>query len=330
MISQPPRDPWRTVWQVATSDATIAALLLGIAAALALAAWLPQMPADNPVSYAQWLSDIQARFRNATPSLQALGLFTIMRSAGFRALLALLASCLLLRLIEAIDRMRVRREMMQPTGEWRALEYVDLGGAADYLDRHRYRVVRESALIQADRWPWAELLPIIVYAGGLVLLLGLLVTAVWGWRVEGLTVQSTEPVPLPGAKAWVALDSEDCRVQHSPGIVTFVEKCGPGVRVSATDAAGQSLSLQQTAESEPATELTLVLSEEHFFAIPEAQVIVGIAPGPIPEGGPYDTALVRVFRSPSGSMITEAVMDGDSELSTDGVKLSLSSQPYAH
>ena len=142
-------------------------------------------------------------------------------------------------------------------------------------------------------------------------------------------MQSTEPVPLPGAKAWVALDSEDCRVQHSPGIVTFVEKCGPGVRVSATDAKGQSLSLQQTTESEPATELTLVLSEEHFFAIPEAQVIVGIAPGPIPEGGPYNTALVRVFRSPSGSMITEAVMDGDSELSTDGVKLSLSSQPYA-
>lgn len=331
MISQNPRDPWRMAWQVATSDILIAALLVGTAAGLALATWLPQTPFDNPVSYARWLSDVQARFRDATPSMQALGLFNVTRSFSFRALLALLAGCLLLRLIEGGDRMRRHREMAQPAGEWRTLEdeNVHLQDALDDLRHRRYRVLRESSLIQADRWPWADLLPALVRAGGLVLLLGLLITAVWGWRVEGLTVQGSQPVPLPGTQAWVAVNAGGCRVKHSAGIVTFVEKCGPGVQVSAVDRTGRALSLQQTAEGDPQTEVTMALTEEQYFAIPEARLIVGIAPQPGPDSGPHDRALVRVFRSPSGNLINETVMDRDTELSVDDVTLILASRPYA-
>jgi hypothetical protein len=59
MIAQIPRDPWRTAWQIATSDYLMAALLLGITAGLITTTWLPQMPAADPVAYAQWLSETQ-------------------------------------------------------------------------------------------------------------------------------------------------------------------------------------------------------------------------------------------------------------------------------
>ena len=64
MIAQISRDPWRVIWEFATSDHLIAALLLSIAAGLAITAWLPQMPGADPVAYAQWLSETQARFRS--------------------------------------------------------------------------------------------------------------------------------------------------------------------------------------------------------------------------------------------------------------------------
>ena len=116
MIAQTPRDPWRAVWRIATGDGLLVALLLATAAGLIATAWLPQRPAADPVTYAhaQWLSEAQARFGEATPTLQALGLFTITRSLGFRALLALLAGCLSLRLMESGDRLRRNREAAEP------------------------------------------------------------------------------------------------------------------------------------------------------------------------------------------------------------------------
>ena len=329
MITQTPRDPWRTVWQIVTSDVLLAALLLAVAAGLTVTAGLPQMPVADPVAHARWLSEAQARFGKATQTMEALGLFTVARSLGFRAFLALLAGCLLLRLIESGDRLRRRQEMAEPTGEWRVLASVRLPDVLDDLRRRHYRVLRQPPLFQADRWPWADLFPSLAHAGTLLLLVGLLITHLWGWRVEGLIVRSGEQVTLPGIEEWVVLDEDGRRVTHSPGVVTLIEERGPGVRASATDSTGQPLSLQRPLEPDPVTQLTVALAEDQYFAIPEAQLVVRLAPQPNHVIEAHGPVLVQVYRSPPGRLITEMVVEGEAELTVDEVTLELASAPYA-
>jgi hypothetical protein len=335
MIDQTPRGPWRAIWQVATSDRLLALLLLGAAAGLAITARLPQTPVVDPVAYARWLSEMQARYADATPTMQTLGLFTVTRSFGFRALLSLLAACLLLRLIEGGDRLQRHREMQAPAGEWRALADVrpladvHLPDTADALRRQRYRVLGAPLLLQADRWPWADLFPLLAQGGALLFLLGLLITHLWGWRVEGLIVQSGERVTLPGTDKWIALGEGTSRPTHSPGIVTHVEERGPGVRARAIDDMGRPLALQQTADADPVTQLTLPLTEDQYFAIPEAQRIVRLAPHSNRAIEAHSSVIVQVYRSPPGRLVTETVVEGDAELGEGDVTLKLTSVPYA-
>ena len=237
--------------------------------------------------------------------MQTLGLFTVTRSLGFRTLLALLAGCLALRLIEGGDRLLQKR--------YRVLSAPDAA----------------PPLFQADRWPWGSLFPVLAHSGALLLLTGLLITHLWGWRVEGLIVQSGEEAALPDAEKWVALDEDIHEITHSPGLVTFVEEYGPGVKVRATDGAGASLSLQQPAGAALATELTIPLAEDQYLSIPEAQLIVRLSPQPDRVIEAHSPVLIQVYRSPPGHLMTESVVEGDAELAVDEVKLELSSAPYA-
>jgi len=329
MIAQPPRDPWRVIWQIVTSDVSLAALLIAVAAGLTVTVWLPQMPVADPVAYARWLSEVQAHFGAATQAMRTLGLFTVTHSLGFRILLALLAACLLLRLIESSDRLRQSQEVMEPMGEWRGLTGVCLPDVMDDLRRWRYRVLHQPPLLQADRWPWADLFPLLAHAGALLLLVGLLITHLWGWQVEGLIVQGGEQATLPGTDKWVALDDDARRVTHSPGLVIFVEERGPGVRVSAADSTRRSLPLQQTTEADPVPQLALALTEDQYFAIPEAHLVVRLAPQTGPAAGTHSPVLVQVYRSPPGRLTTETVVEGDADLTVGDVTLKLVSAPYA-
>jgi len=270
------RDPWRLVWQTVTDDGLLVVLLLVAAVGLLTAAWLPQAPTSNPAAYARWLSETQARFGKATQTMQALGLFGITRSFGFRALLALLGGILLVRLVE------------------RGL----------------------------------RLFSLLAYGGGLLLLIGLLITHLWSWQVEGLIVQSGERVSVPGTTGWVALDGDTLGITHSAGIAAFAESRGPGERVSAIDAQGNSLVVQQTEENS-LTELTLALNEDHLFAIPEAQLIVHLAPQ---AGHPIEAhtpVRVQVHRYPPIQLETETIVEGDTELTVGDVSLRFTSVPYA-
>ena len=329
MIEQPPRDPWRVTWQFLTNDHVVAILLLGIAAGLAIVALLPQMRNSDQIAYSRWLSEVQARFGSATSTLQTLGLFTVTQSFVFRTLLALLAGSLLLRSIEHIERLQRNREMATPRGEWRVLPAVRLPGVLDDLRRRRFRVITASPLFQADRWPWAELFPLFAHGGALLILASLLVMHLWGWRTEGLIVQSGERVTVPGSQAWIALDADAASATHSPGIVVLFEERGPGFQAAAFTTEDRPLPLQQRANAEPATQLTLALTEEQYFAVPEANLIVRLTPQ---QGRPIEAhspVLVEVYRSPTGQRMTQTVIEGDADLTVEDVTLRLNSVPYA-
>jgi hypothetical protein len=270
-----------------TGDGLLVILLLAAAAGLLTAAWLPQAPTSSPATYARWLSETQARFGRATQTMQALGLFAIPRSFGFRALLALLGGILLLRLAE-----------------------------------------RGQRTLSPGRREVSGLFSLLAHGGGLLLLIGLLVMRLWGWRVEGLIVQGGGRTSVPGTASWVALGGDTLGLTHSAGIAAFVQSRGPGVRVSATDARGHPLVLRQ-AEDDPRTELTLALTEEQLFAVPEAQLIVHLAPE---AGRPIEAhtpVLVQVYSYPPLRLETKTVLEGNAELAVDDVRLRLVSAPYA-
>jgi cytochrome c biogenesis protein ResB len=335
MIAQASRDPWRIIWEVATSDHWIAALLLSMAVGFAITAWLPQMPVADPVAYARWHSEMQARFGDATETMQSLGLLSIAHSYGFRIVAALLAVSTVLRLVESGHQLRRHRKVTEPVGEWRPLANVQMSDVTDALRRRRFRVSEAAPLIQADRWPWADLFPLLTHVGGLLLLAGLLVTHLWGWRIDDIVVQGGERVELPYAEAWVALDRNGHHTVHSPRIVTYVEEQLPGLEIRADDGTGHPLLLQQTADAGQVPQLTLALPEDQYLAIPAAQLVVRLAAQP---GETADVArcpvLVQVYRSPSGRLVTQSVVatlatEAPAELAVGDVTLTLTHIPYA-
>ena len=123
MAEQSP-DPWRLIWRVVTSNEVLVALLLAIAVSLTLTAWIPQRPSSD-ADYARWLSEIQGRFGEATPLVRGLGGFRIVSSFGFRVLLAMLAACLLLRLVEGLDGFIEHEDVHEPPGEWKPISDYD-------------------------------------------------------------------------------------------------------------------------------------------------------------------------------------------------------------
>ncbi len=318
-------DPWRIAWRFATSDMVLVVLLLALAAGVTVSAWIPQQPSSDP-DYARWLSQVQARFGGAASLMGFLGFFNVTDSLGFRGLLACLSGCLALRLVEGVDQLCRNRRPGEPDGDWQEIPGGNLGELLDWLRRRRYRVVRRSGRYQIDRWPWADTFVVVAHSGALLLLAGLLLSHLWGWQVEELILQRGQRTALPGSDDWVALTATGGEPRHSPGVITWVEERGPGVRVQASDD-GQELGLQLTVEAEPSPELVLALTEDGYFAVPEANLIVRLTPR---SREPFTRLDVQVYRSPPGEIIDETVTGegGEGKVTVEGVELNLTPAPY--
>jgi len=306
------RDPWQTIWQVGTSRELLLALLLAIAVGLAISAGLPQLSPTDSVAYAQKLSEARARFGDATATMQQLGLFNITRSFGFRALMALLAACLSLRMIDNIQR------LLQSQSSRSVETARDNDSATPYPEN------ASTSL----RWPSEQVAELLAHVGGLLILIGLLLTYLWGWHIEDVTLQPGSPTLLDATQKWVALESDNQTVRHSPGIRSVVTAEGPGFQVSATDESGQALEITETSTSSPTASLTLALSEDRYFAIPSARLVFRLSPQADTVVGSPDSTLVQVYRSPPGKLIQERIVENTTDLTVDNVTLHLVSVPY--
>ncbi len=326
-MSERSPDPWRTIWRYVTGDSLLVILLVAIAASVTLTAWIPQRPSSD-ADHARWFSQARARFGDLTPALRAAGLFDVTESLGFRVLLGLLSGCLLVRLTEEADRLRQGGGAVEPKGDWREIAGGSLEGMLDTLRGRRYRTLDGGSFYQVDRWPWAGMSVLMAHGGAVVLLVGLLLAHVGGWHVEGLILQEGQTASLPGANHWVALTEDGQGTRHSTGVVAFVERRGPGVSVRAVDDQGQPLGLQLTAEAEPSLELLIALTEDRYFAVPEAELIAHLMPQ---SDAPYALLDVQIYRSPPGEIIAEAVTDegGQMELATERARLELTPAPYS-
>lgn len=268
MISSAPtliRDPWRRLWHFFASDGFLAATLILCGALLLAAALLPQTPIGDLVAYSRWLSEAQARFSGLFDVLNALGLFSITNSLAFRLTLAALGWCAALRLLDQLDRLR------------RAVP-------AD-------RAARRSHVAAS-----------MVYAGTLVVLLGLVLGAFVDYRVDDIVVQPGNVANIPGTSYAVRLDTVEGQqakvallrqtetIAQGPigekqplydGVAVYLDRIGPALKVSAMRGATQTLDLQNTATSPLQKQVLLLFTpdqNEGFLAAPQVNLVLRVQP----------------------------------------------------
>lgn len=321
---------WDTAWALATGDACLAAALCALAFFWTLLLAVPQAP-SHPLSAARWMTEVQSRFGALAGPLRALGLFSLVGSPVHRILLAVVALLLGARSYAWAERLARGREAGRGSGAWRAVN----GGSIDDLDRwlarrgYRTRRVVKGHVLQADRWPWAEAIGLLAHVAPLLLLVGLLIGDVWGWRVDGLVGEAGQVVPLRGHGEVTLLATPAGYRADRSDVRLYVTGAGLELGLSALDAEGNPLGLQRGPNEPLEPHLRFRLTEEEpdaYFAIPEAGVIVRISP----QGQAVaDPLRVQVFRSPSGQLVWEEELKaGAAEVSFEGVRVQLERGRY--
>ncbi|HHS98098.1 MAG TPA: hypothetical protein ENK08_09435 [Chloroflexi bacterium] len=313
--SRSQRTFWHALWEFATGDVALAAVLLALALCWVLLLLIPQAPPD-PLGLGRWMIRAEARFGALTGPLRSLGLFTLLRSPFYRAILAMLAFLLLVRTVAWAERLWQGRRAGRGHGEWTRLDEGTLEEMARWLSRRGYRTRRvvKGHVLQADRWPWAELTALLANLAPLLLLLGLLVGEAAGWKVEGVVGEAGRTVSVPGDGVFTLVKTAAGWAADRPGVRVYPVGSGPELTVSAVDSAGNPLGLQQSASDSPSSILYFRLTEEErdaYFAIPDAGLIVRIAPRPETPFRPGMDLQVQVFRSPSGRLVWEGTASGE-------------------
>jgi len=351
-------DPWRIAWNMVSSDAMLACVLLAIALMLGLAAWLPQAPesATEPIAFSRWRSTSQARFGGTFTPLQEAGLFAIQRSGVLRGLIALAALGLMVRALETVQTAwRARRFQPPPTlAPVQASTELALDDVISLLRQRRFRILREGDAVCADRFPWADAGRLAIYLGALIVIGSLVLSSLMGWRVGNVTLGAGQMLPInaPHGTSYYmrleALDSDHrshisllqetdtigtgALAPHQPvelaGLTVAIRDTGPAIRASATLTDGQVVNLQASAASEPVRELVLLLTRDdpdRFFAVPQAALVVRLSRG----ADAPDSIRAQVYRSRTGAVIYDDRIPPDGAVTIEEVNLRLARETYA-
>ena len=347
-------NPWRTLWQLATSDYLLVAVLLVLASALLLAAWLPQAAASGVNADVAWQAEVQRRFGGAAwfdllrAPLQSLGAFRVVDAVGFRLLLALLAFCLSVRLVDSAE------------GAWR-----EWRGDGQHTEAAQAHAAEEQASAAVDatelasrsrRLPWGELGLAAIYLGALVTLVGAVVTSLQGWQTGPLPVAPDESIPLradsdlslrlktldPQARRGVGelvlggdrlVGTGDLAVGRpltGAGVGVYLVGSGDGLRVQATMSATQVLELVSGPGTARQEDVSLIFTEDEphqVVGVPEANLVLLVS---LPEADRADARpRVQVFEEGSGAFILEQEAPGDTALTVGNVSFALRSIPVA-
>lgn len=341
-------NPWRLSWQAATSDTLLATVLVALALALLVAAWLPQSSSDALSSDVTWQAEVQRRFGGVAwfdtlrSPLQTLGAFHVIDTVGFRLALALLALALLVRLVDSIDVCTDR-----------------LRGADDEpvaADEEQDRRIGTQALGRAGRLPWADLGSVGLYLGALVILAGAAVTNVSSWQTgafplapgesaavgngDDLTLRllSLDPDGRHGVgELWRAGDTlvgaGDMAVGKplgGDGIGAYLVGSGRALRIQATSGDGGALGLVSGADTVAREDVVLTFTQDeprHLVGVPEADLVLLLA---MPEATDRQARFrVQVFAAGSGEFILEQEAPQDTALTVGEVSFALTPMPYA-
>jgi len=350
------KNPWRVLWQIATSDYLLGVLLLLIALSLLLAACLPQTSAEGRYLDLGWQGEVQrrfggnAQFETIRSSLQAIGAFNVADAAGFRLMLALLALSLLTRLVDSVEAFWLTRQDDPLSKE------IPLDDAAKEQENDKDELKETPE--RAHRWDWAELGSAGVYLGGLLFLLGVVITDLSSWQVGPLPIAPGESIPLQdGSDLTLHLASLTQDGRHGDGEIwrgretllgagaldvgrplsggrvgVFLVGSGPGIRVQATLSDTQSLKLVTGPDTIAENDLVLAFTKEeprHMVGVSQSQADLVLMLS-MPEPGALNThPRIQVFESGSGEFILEQNVSANTTLTVRDVSFGLSLIPYA-
>lgn len=289
------RDPWRLLWRMSSGDSLLAVALLILSLFLVVLAIFPQY-SPTALSTDLWLAQTQGRFGAATETLYRLGLFALDQSPLFILLLAFTGFLLLTR---AVDQAAQLRQTFSQRGQ-----------------------------------PfWVCLATLLTTLGALMLLLGLLISRLGGWQVDGLVSPKGETLTVPG-HGEIALTATGRGVRSAQtGVTVHATGNGPQLTLRALDEDNRTLPLQRAPREPVADELTFLLTAstpEAFFAVPEAGLVIRVTltPGAALSA---DTPLhLQAFQSPSGNLVEERELSGETleEIALDGARLVMTRSAY--
>jgi hypothetical protein len=199
-----------------------------------------------------------------------------------------------------------------------------------------------EAAIVAERSRWGVWAPALIYAGGVLVLAGLWVSQVFGWRETGLVLVPGQPAPLahgPGGTltlsedggwlmvTWQATEAapvaaplSDLGTARVAGIALRQTGEGQLVTMSARDAAGIPLQIRLLDEQVPPRDtVDLVFdqpSAERAIFIPARQLVVSVVDFPaLPERG-FDspTLLIQAFAEGGRDPVFNEFVEGNASI----------------
>jgi hypothetical protein len=356
--SSPSRpDPWRIAWNVIAGDVWQTCLLLALALVLALIAWLPQSPdsATDPVAFSRWRSEAQTRLGNSFVALQDAGLFSLEQSAVLRGLIGLMALGLMVRTLDSAAAMWRSRHFELPPAHVPAEASIQssLEDVIGALRRRRLRILRDGEAVRADHFPMAHIGQLAIYLGALVILAGLIVTSLYGWQSNRLTLGVGQMGQLnpPPTSYGLRLDALDGNEQAQIALLKETETAatgvlgpnhplemgglmisfggsGPAIRASATLTDGQGVRLQSSASATPSNDLLLLLTQdepERFFAAPDAGLVVRLSRA----ADASNVLRAQVYRSRTGTLLFDDQLPLDGHVSIENVNLALTRETFA-
>ncbi len=340
------RDAWRAVWQAISSNVLLAAIGLFVAIGAIAMNVLPQTPSAgvaDPVAYSRWEANAHLQEGQLYDLLTGLGLNSVQQAVWWRVAVGGLGALAALRLLDHAGQLIGQRHL-DPTliDERRMRVIFDAPPLQDIASRLRalsHRVATPSAAVDAviaDRWPWANALPVVLYLGLLLLSAGIIINLLLGWEVSGRAIFSDAPVLLPsGAKLSLSdvpgmpgaplafimqpgdmrLSLADGQRANIGGATIHVRQVTPGYRVTATTANGSPLPIRASNFLSPTAEVLIVFNadeRERYIAVPDASVALAISVSDQP--GQPDQA--RAFALPSGTVITDTVVQPELIINT--------------
>lgn len=211
------RGIFEAIWDLLTSMRFSLVVMLAMAVLGVIGALVVQMPAGvqaDASAREDWLAGVRPRFGGWTSVLDTLQVFTIFTSAWFKGLVGFLSISLIACMVQRAPGLwRTATKPRVTVGDGffahaRERDSIVVRGDAEdlaartvtVLKRHHYRVVREddgAVNVFADRFRWAPFGSLIGHLSILVILLGVILGSMLGFREDAFVIAEGSTVTVP-------------------------------------------------------------------------------------------------------------------------------------
>ena len=384
------RYPWDVLWRFFASPGTTRIWLACLIFATIIGSLFPQAPPDadgDPMAYHRWLATVAPRYGSWGDLLSRLGLFNLRSVLWYRGLWALAALNLLIVGVEQVGlRLRAWRALPSPDALspllhdvseaelQSAKSPVQVAEAARALLRGRGYHLRDglssegTGCLSAQRHGLAWMAPVVLHAGLLMLLLGIVVNQRWSWQEgpfflatgeahrsahdSGQVVRLDETWPENGLvespghfRSVLTMQGsreESCTItlrRNVPvfydGMLIYQVASRPLVRVSASDAVGEPILLESLGTGEGVRREVLILlreeQNESWIGAPSQGIALHISRyDPAQASAQHDSSLrFRAYRGNEPAPIVDQSIMGSGSLDVGGVTCHLVVESYA-